>query len=389
MKNTFFLYYKYGAVLFLAVFATIQFFLILRHKSPYLSDSYFYKHIYYQFKGYNFDQAYEKVKGQIYLAKEDEIGRNIFSNSGSYKNSYSFFTKRPLYPYTAYLLDFIFKNEYVAFLTPVFLSYLGVILLVFYFSNERFNYLFASLTTAFFIAFYPFLDWSTYFLTDTIGAFFWFLQLFFIYKFLKDKKTIWLSFYLLFLVVSLLNREQSLLMVFTLSLVYFLTIFSKPKIKIDKIKLMKIFLLTLVFSMFYILSTFWLKQRSLLDTIVYTANSYGLNEKDFSQSDLLAYQLDAILKSHFIFFRDLVSHHWWFALSFLSILGLIETLFFRRKTSLVDLLIFSSGIASYLSIYFYPVLSYRFFYPTVFMIIYFAIKLFNEYFDKRQIFLKK
>ena len=45
------IYFNYGAIALITIFAAVQFILILRHKSPYLSDSYFYQHIYFELKG--------------------------------------------------------------------------------------------------------------------------------------------------------------------------------------------------------------------------------------------------------------------------------------------------------------------------------------------------
>jgi len=76
----------------------------------------------------------------------------------------------------------------------------------------------------------------------------------------------------------------------------------------------------------------------------------------------------------------LTRYHWWFVFFVLGIIGALRTLFFDTKKRLIDLLLFSSGIASYISIFLYPVLSYRFFYPVVVMMIYFSSKLIQDFF---------
>src|SRR4030042_6610424 len=115
-KKSYKLFLKYGAITFLLIFASIQFFLILRHKSPYVSDSYFYKHIYYQIKGDSFEKAKNKIISQVNLEKADETTKNIFSNTASYRNSYSFFTKRPFYSFAATVLSIFSVSEYFSFL---------------------------------------------------------------------------------------------------------------------------------------------------------------------------------------------------------------------------------------------------------------------------------
>ena len=100
---------KYGAIILLISFAIVQFLLILRHKSPYLSDSYFYKHMFYQMRGDSYDQAKEKIISQIDIDQLDKITRKIFTEDDSYQYSYSFFTKRPLYPFLARIVNIFSK----------------------------------------------------------------------------------------------------------------------------------------------------------------------------------------------------------------------------------------------------------------------------------------
>ena len=64
---------NYLPLFLLLVFAAVQYILIFRHKSPYLSDSYFYKHIYYEIKGADYETAKSKVASQINLAGADDL----------------------------------------------------------------------------------------------------------------------------------------------------------------------------------------------------------------------------------------------------------------------------------------------------------------------------
>jgi len=375
------IYYKYGAIALILLFAIVQFFLILRHKSPYLSDSYFYQHIFYELKGENFDSAREKVKGIVDLKNADEIGKNIFENPQSYSSSYGFFIKRPLYPISAYLVNLLIPNVYLSFLIPVLAAYLGVIILAYYFSVRELGKTYGIATTALFISFYPFLDWSTYFMTDTIGAFFWLLQLFFIYKFIKTYTNKWLVLFAATLAISLLNREQNLLMVPLIGLFLALNWVFKIPAKNNNSLVMLFGISVFVVSTFIATSAI-LGQKNILDTLVYTQNNYGLQNNSFTIKETLTYIFNSVKVDHIVFVRELVQHHWWFLLSVLSTLGVFKTLFYKKGRTLLGLLIFSSGVASYLSIFIYPVLSYRYFYPVLFTIIYFAMKFTKEYFEQ-------
>ena len=72
-------FYRYAAFFILILFSALQFILILRHKSVYLSDSYFYKHIFYQIKGDSYILAKEKIISHVDLDRADKITRKIFT----------------------------------------------------------------------------------------------------------------------------------------------------------------------------------------------------------------------------------------------------------------------------------------------------------------------
>jgi len=370
---------------FLIVFSSVQFLLILRHKSPYLSDSYFYKHIFYQFQGFSFQRSRELVLNQINFNKTDKIVQNIFLNQAVYLKTYGFFEKRPLYPFVAYLFNIIFQNEYLAFLIPVFISYLGVILLSFYFFHQELNKFFSVFAASLFISFYPFLDWSTYFLTDTIGTFFWLVQLLFVYKFLTTGKTKWFYFFLSSLIISFLNREQSILM---LPLLVLSIVIAKFYV-VERMKsLYQSAIITFLLVILYILTSLLTRQKNILDTIIYTMNSYGFYSNSYSFSQILNYLIEAVLKAHTTFIRELISHHWWFVFSIFAVFGVIKT-FLVSKPSIVDILLICSALASYLAIYIYPVLSYRFFFPIVITVIYFAANFISDFFSQNIILTKQ
>lgn len=365
-------------VSFLIIFATIQFFLILRHKSPYLSDSYFYKHITLEIKGDSFEEAKAKVLEEVDLTDSDEITKNIFQDQNSYKNSYTFFTKRPFYPFVSSILS-IFFSDYLAFLIPVFLSYLGFILLSHYIFMVKMSGFFPYTATALLISFYPFLDWSTYFLTDTISASFWMLVLVLGYRFLKGKKLF--PIFLFIFALSLLVREQTILLVVTFALVYITSFLTK----INKSKSLIIFLSIMLVSITYLLLSKIFDQRTVWDTIIYTENNYGLDRNTYNIGETLSYWSDAILRSHVFFASELVSHHWWFAFCLLALIGVIFNL---KRFQLLDYLMLFSALASYTAIFLYPVLSYRYFFPVLTSIVYFCVS-YIDYFFKKHDFNKK
>ena len=367
-------------LIFFILFGSTEFFLLLRHKSPYISDSYFYKHIFYNYYGDNFEIAYNKVLSQIDFSQTDEISRNFYLNKDQYQDSLRFFTKRPFYPFIAAVIYFFIKNDYWSFLLPVFLAFLGCILLTYELVAKSKIYFFALYSTVGLLLFYPFLDWSTYFLTDTIGTFFWLLQVLLILKIFTTKKMIWFWPYGIILMISFLNREQSFLMVvffFLVSLLLKRFGYEKKLSQLSNIGMV----VSLTITCMYLLIMIITGQKTLYDTVIYTQNNYGLNHNDYSLNETLLYMQNAIYKAHIGFFRDLLSHHWWLVHVFLSIVGGIYVFCIKNlRPTLIDILILVSGFSSYLAIFLYPVLSYRYFIPVVIMIVYFSSQILYPFF---------
>jgi len=383
-KNNF---YHYTAFFILILFSALQFILILRHKSAYLSDSYFYKHIFYQIKGDSYILAKEKIISQVDLDRADKITRKIFTEEDSYRYSYSFFTKRPFYPFIASIIDAVIWSEYLALMIPVFLAYIGSIVLSFRFLKIDMPYFFAIFALSLIISFYPFLDWSTYLLTDTIGYFFWLLLLLYIYKFINEGKSKYLILYTIFLIISLLNREQSILMLLLLCFLYlFIVIFKQSEYM--KKRLAKLIKSTLVVVLAYIGISIILNQRTIIESINYIQNNYSFFSNTYSLTETSEYLIKTVIFTHQAFIADLASQHWWFMFFTLGSAGMLKTILFSKRKQFSSLLIFSSGLASYSFVFIYPVLSYRFFYPVVLMFVYFASKFMFEFFEERQKLLK-
>lgn len=378
----------YIPLLILLGFAATQYVLIFRHKSPYLSDSYFYKHIFYEMKGDAYDAAKRKVVSQVNLTGADDITVNFFTKNEVYKNSLSFFTKRPLYPLLASFVSLFTSNEFLAFAAPVFFAYMASVVFSFYFFRKGLNYFFAIFSLALLISFHPFLDWSTYFLTDTIGFAFWLLLLFIISQYIKKGESKLLIIFLVSLSISLLNREQSLFILpLLISLLSLMTLFRFRKKEI--IRGFRLIIFTVIVAAIYFLITLVTSQRTLLETIIYTQNSYGLFQREYTIFETFTYMIDAIKRSHIAFIGDLTRNHWWFVLFVLGIIGVLKMFFFDKNKKLIDLLLLSSGIASYTSIFIYPVLSYRFFFSSVITVIYFASKAISDFFQNEKTISKQ
>lgn len=373
-------YLKLVVLIFLLLFAAVQYILILRHKSPYVSDSYFYRHTYYQLQGYSWQEAYQKNRQALDFEKADIITANIFDDPDSYRKSYAFFSARTLYPYTAYLINLVVKNDYLAFLLPIFISYIGTVWLTFYFTTRGLNYFFSSLATAFLITFYPFLDWSTYFLTDVIGTFLWLLSIFFAYQYILNAKAKVLLLFMLTLILSLLNREQSVLALPLFFLLYLsMKIFRFPKVK-TKIVL-KLLLVTAPVVTSYLLFSTLKGNGSIIESLEYMRNNFGLTSYKFTTINNIFYLITSLKTTHRALLADLVRHHWWFVITFFGLASAVKTVFFTKEKKLIDLLFITSGLVSYLVII-WPFLSYRFLFPAIISIIYFSAKFLEDYYQK-------
>ncbi len=371
---------KYLPISILLVFAALQFILILRHKTPYLSDSYFYKQLYYQMKGDSYEKARKRIMGQVDLKNSDEITRNFFIKNESYDYSFSFFKKRPFYPAISVIIS-IFFTEYVSLILPIFISYIAIFILLFLLLKNFLNSFFLYLLLALLIAYYPFLDWSTYILTDTIGFVFWIIQLILIYQFINKGEKKFLIYYLVTLGVSFFNREESILML-PLSLILLCIYYFLGKSKLIIIRIRKIAFSTFALAFFYIFISFLLKERNFYETLLYNQNYFGLYHNNYSFSQTMNFVLKSIADVHVAFFKDLFTHHWWVLFSTIAFVGIIENVFIVKKKELMSFLIFSSGIASYLIIFIHPVFSYRYFYPILLMCLFFSVKFIQDFFEK-------
>lgn len=365
-------------ILFITLLATTNFLLLLRHKSPFVSDSNFYLHQYYRIQSYSFADSYKKVIAKIDMSQQDEISRNFYLNQSAYRNSLSFFERRPVYPLMAIVVNFIVNNDYVAFLIPEIIFFIVSISLVYKLSTTGLGWWWGVLVTVCFVSFYPFLDWSTYFLTDTIGYGFWLIQLYFCYQYLQKKQPRLLIFSLLAYAISLFNKEQGILFIFILVGLF---IFSRklPALKKSQQQIKNLLIsYVLIAGIFFIFSAA-IGQRSVLDRINYTHNQYGLYNQVFTLQEMVVWQMTSIVKAHQALVLDLFRYRWWLIFLILASLDIFRRLFSKQRFTLIELLILFSGVCSYIQIL-YPDFSYKFFYAAVLAVIYFATSYLKNYF---------
>ena len=158
---------------FIFLFSVIIFSLnVYRNQKQYTTDSLFYEHMFYQFQGKSFEKSRELVLENHPQSKESKM----FIDESEYKNAYSFFKKRPFYPFLAFQINRVINNKYLSFLIPVFVSYLAFILISYYFFYKSFSLLFALLSASLLFANQNLLIWSRTFMTDLPGASLWMFQ---------------------------------------------------------------------------------------------------------------------------------------------------------------------------------------------------------------------
>ncbi|OGZ60915.1 MAG: hypothetical protein A2919_00080 [Candidatus Spechtbacteria bacterium RIFCSPLOWO2_01_FULL_43_12] len=367
-------------LLILLIIASTVFIYNISKKNPYLSDSLFYTHYFYELQGDSFEQARQKVLINHHQEWEDNIQRKIFEDEATYKNAYSFFIKRPLYPLMASVIYFFVRNEYLAFTVPMFLAYLGVIISVHYLISRRLKPLYSILSTAFLIAFPPFYIYSTFVMTDVIGLFFWFSNLIFAYKYLISKNQKWLVLFSLTIIVSLVNREQGILMLplFVIAAFFFKKFNFPKKVIITNYKLILIGLLVLAG---YISLIYLTRQKTVWDTLIYYQNKFGTENNTFTKTQTLVFFFDSVIRVHEGFIRGVKVHFWMIVFITASIIESVRTVLSKSK-NIIDILMISSAIASYLAIFIIPIFNFRYFFPITISVLYFSAKFFQNYFEK-------
>jgi hypothetical protein len=369
MKSLNIFLFKNAFLFILIIVATILFFLVLSSKSAYFSsDSYLYKHFYYQFKGYTYNEARDRILNEIDVTNFDTATKNILLNEETYKISLNLVNRRVFYPYFAYLTGFFIANDYVNLLIPVYLSYIGVIILIYLLIKTNKSSVFSFCVALLFLSFYPYVYWSTYFLTYTIGTFFWMFNVFSAYKYLQEKGNQWLILYTLSLVVSLTNRETSILL---LPFLIFIKIFYlfKPNLKTHTAQLNKLLVSTILIVAGFFMFIFLFKQKNIMDAIVYNQNNFGLYNTNRSLIEVIQFWFNSVIYVHQGLLSDLLKHKLWGSILLLTLVDIFIVKI--KKINQLEIILICSAIASYCALLTYPILSYRYFFPVVVSLVYF------------------
>lgn len=364
-------------LLLFLLLAAAEFFLILRHKSPYTSDSRFYQHMMYSFQGNSYAQSRDKILSGLNPDQLDPISKNFFFNPQAYQRSLRFFTKRPLYPLTAAILNKLGLSEFVSFAIPLLIAHLGTIIVVFALMAKGLKPFPTLVATSLFIAFRPFLEWATYFQPDVIGLFLWMLMIWELHRYVFLAENRRLKYYAAILILSLFAREQGLLMVIAAAVIWMFT---------RKTAAFRVLLLTAVIGVTYISVSTITGQANLFDTAGYLQNNYGLTDNSYTPIQTLSFMGKEIFIAHRLLFLDLARRRWWLVIFILGIIGTYRNILRPKKTKNIDLLLFASGISSYAAIFIYPSFSYKYFFPVAVSLIYFAVRLIssadNHYHDR-------
>lgn len=360
------------ALLLLLLLAVTEFFLMFRHKSPYTSDSRFYQHIMYTFQGNSYAQSRDKVLSNLNYDRLDAVSQNFFYYSQAYHQSLRFFTKRPLYPLVAAVLGKLGFSEFFSFAIPLLVAYLGVIIVAFALMKTGLKSFPAIVAVSLLIAFRPFLEWATYFQPDVIGAFLWMLIILELYRYIFLTENRRLKYYAAILILSLFAREQGLLMVIATAIIWLFT---------KKTESCRALLITAAIGITYIAVSALTNQATLFDTISYLQNNYGLTNNGYTTAQTLSFMGKEIFTAHRLLLSDLFRHRWWLLIFTLGMIGAGRHLRQPKRIKSPDLLFFASGISAYAAIFFYPSLSYKYFFPTAISLIYFAVAFVTEFFS--------
>lgn len=267
-------------------------------------------------------------------------------------------------------------------LMPAFMGFVGTVLVSFLLIKKEKGLFFAVFGSSLLLAFYPFLDWSTYFLTDTIGSFLWLLQLYVFYQYLTSSSKLYFLVSLFIYGIALFNREQGILMLPVF--VIFLTlafIFKYPKAK--KKAIFNQVLGVLIISILFIILSTILGHKTLLDTFAYNQTNYGLSNTTVNSSTTLNFWINSLIDFHTKLIDDLFSRH--FTVIFICLALLTGSYkLIKKKLTVFDQLIFSSTVAAYLFVFVFPIFSYRYYFLTIIGVIYFFVMFIFEFFKLKE-----
>lgn len=364
-------------IVIIMMISLIHFFRVFNSKLPYSSDSLFFVHMYYQFKGDSFKAARERVLRSYPIRWNNIVEQNIFDNEKSYVDSYPFFKHRIFYPFVAYLISLINKDVTLNFLIPVLFSFLGFVVLIFTLFKSRLGIFFSGLAVLMLIYFPPVILTATVFMTDIIGLFLFYFLIFLILKYLKKPSLILITIILFFFLISCFNREQSLVLVPIIVFSFFLFWQQKSRklLRPMKILIAAIALLGFIFYIFILIDG----QPTLVDSYHRFMNGYGLIDKSYSQAETIDYYRGALIKTHMVAL-EFLKHHIYAAIFLL--LAVFQSIRIMKKNSLNELEVFliSSSVFTYILIYAIPSFEIRYFVPVIVFSIYFSLLFIKDLF---------
>lgn len=353
----------------LFVFATIQYFRHFYTYSPYTSDSLFYKHIYYELNGNSFSEARDLVLRNHNTNFGNVVENNIFMNEGAYIESYPYFANRIFYPIASVAVNFFFENETFAFLLPVFLGYIGSIAIIFMLFKVRLGLYWTIFAILMVILFPPFIGSMSMFMTDSLGVFFWLLEVAILLKLLKryDKR-----FFLLALLVfelSLFNREYSVLSLPAFLIGYIL--YRKKMKESDRKFFVEMLVALFALGLIHFFTSSLMGGPSLFDYYARVQNRFGIDSNSYTSGETLNFWKYQVLISHKILVGD-IANVWYLALFVVVGVYSMVRRYFNRQYKFIDAAFLGFFVVSYLLILIFPNFSYRYFLMSVVVVVYFA-----------------
>ncbi len=359
----------YLIIALLILVSTLNYFTVLRNKFPYSSDTLFFVHMYYQFKGNTFTTARDSVLKNYPIKWNNIIEENIFASKKAYIDSYPFFKHRIFYPLTAFVLGYFIHDELMVFLLPLLFSYIGLALIIFKLFRPNLGLFLAAASSMAFIYFPLNVLTATTFSADMLGVFLFFLTFVFILNYIKSPKPHNLLLIAVLFSISCLNREQSLVLmpILVSSLIIFLRQKNTKILKSFKKILLVVIVVGFAFYGFILVDG----QPTLVDSYHRFMNGYGLTNNSFTLGQTFKYYRISLWRTHVNALAFLESH---ILVSCLVLVAIYESFkkAYENKLDEVEVFLLTTSIFTYLLIFAVPSFEPRYFIPITITVIYFT-----------------
>jgi len=220
-------------------------------------------------------------------------------------------------------------------------------------------------------------------MTDTIGAFFWLFQIYFVLLYFTKKKAIYLKLFAGSLIISLFNREQSVLLI---PLFVTIVIMIKTNLLSKSISTYnsKLLLTTLIISTIFMLGIKSLGQLTAWDNLKYIQSNYYITSSDFTFTETFLFYIPTAIRANINALYAVANNPFYLLIFTLGFITACKAILDARKTKKplahIDALFIASAISSYLSIFIVPVFEFRFFFPVAISAIYFFLKFTANFF---------